>query len=217
MKAYKKTMIITVLITLFPILIGLALWNKLPDQLPTHWDAGSQVDGWTDKAKAIFFLPCLMAVIQVVVAFRMFADPKAKNIHKKLLIVSLWIVPILSICLNAASYMTALGVQISMTVLCCLLIGILFLALGNYLPKLQQNYTVGIKIAWALADEDNWERTHRFGGKLMVVSGLLMVLLAFISSWLGDTATFILLIILTLISSIVPMIYSYVIYRRKNK
>ena len=45
MKAYKKTMIITVLITLFPILIGLALWNKLPDQLPTHWDAGSQVDG----------------------------------------------------------------------------------------------------------------------------------------------------------------------------
>ena len=115
MKAYKKTMIITVLITLFPILIGLALWNKLPDQLPTHWDAGSQVDGWTDKAKAIFFLPCLMAVIQVVVAFCMFADPKAKNIHKKLLIVSLWIVPILSICLNAASYMTALGVQISMT------------------------------------------------------------------------------------------------------
>ena len=113
--------------------------------------------------------------------------------------------------------MTALGVQISMTVLCCLLIGILFLALGNYLPKLQHNYTVGIKIAWALADEDNWERTHRFGGKLMVVSGLLMVLLAFISSWLGDTATFILLIILTLISSIVPMIYSYVIYRRKNK
>ena len=156
-------------------------------------------------------------MIQVVVAFCMFADPKAKNIHKKLLIVSLWIVPILSICLNAASYMTALGVQISMTVLCCLLIGILFLALGNYLPKLQQNYTVGIKIAWALADEDNWERTHRFGGKLMVVSGLLMVLLAFISSWLGDTATFILLIILTLISSIVPMIYSYVIYRRKNK
>ena len=51
----------------------------------------------------------------------------------------------------------------------------------------------------------------------MVVSGLIMVLLAFISSWLGDTPTFILLIILTLISSIVPMIYSYVIYRRKNK
>ena len=56
MKAYKKTMIITVLITLFPILIGLALWNKLPDQLPTHWDAGSQVDGLTKRKQFSFCL-----------------------------------------------------------------------------------------------------------------------------------------------------------------
>lgn len=217
MKAYKKTMVITVLITLFPILIGFALWNKLPDQLPTHWGVGGQVDGWADKAKAIFFLPCLMAVVQIVVAFCMFADPKSKNIHKKLLIVSLWIVPILSICLNAASYMIALGVQISMTALCCLLIGILFLALGNYLPKLQQNYTVGIKVSWTLSDGDNWERTHRFGGKLMVIAGLLMVLLAFISEKIGDTKSFILLIILTLVSSLAPVAYSYAIYRSKSK
>ena len=217
MKEYRKTIIVTVLITLFPILIGLVLWNKLPDQIPTHWGVSGQVDGWTDKAKAIFFSPCLMAVAQVVVAFFMFADPKHKNIHKKPLVISLWIIPVLSICVNAASYLTALGVQVSMTALCCLLIGILFLVLGNYLPKLQQNYTVGIKISWTLSDEGNWERTHRFGGKLMVIAGFLMVLLALISGQIGDTTSFILLIILALVSSLAPVVYSYAIYRSKSK
>ena len=173
MKSYKKVISLSLIVTLLPILVGLLLWNRLPEQLPNHWNINGQIDGWMPKAYSVFLLPCLLALGQLVLSFVTFADPKRRNIHRKPLLVVLWIIPVLSFFLNSAIYLVALGVRCDVPALILTLIGVLFIFIGNYLPKLRQNYTVGIKLPWTLADEDNWARTHRLGGKLFVACGLL--------------------------------------------
>lgn len=217
MKAYKKTIILTFILTLLPILVGLLLWNQLPDKIPSHWEFSGQIDGWSSKPKAVFMMPCIMALGQLVLVFCTFADPKAKNIHKKPLIVSMWLLPIVSIIMNGASYLIALEKKINMASVTLLIIGLIFILLGNYLPKLQQNYTVGIKVAWALEDADNWERTHRFGGKLLLLGGGVLILLSLLTgSILDDSVSLVITIVIAAACSLVPVIYSYIIYKKKN-
>ena len=78
MKAYRKTIIITFILTLLPILAGLLLWNQLPDKMPSHWGFSGQVDGWSSKPQAVFMMPCIMALGQLVLVFCTVADP---NLH----------------------------------------------------------------------------------------------------------------------------------------
>ena len=215
MKSYKKVISLSLIVTLLPILVGLLLWNRLPEQLPNHWNINGQIDGWMPKAYSVFLLPCLLALGQLVLSFVTFADPKRRNIHRKPLLVVLWIIPVLSFFLNSAIYLVALGVRCDVPALILTLIGVLFIFIGNYLPKLRQNYTVGIKLPWTLADEDNWARTHRLGGKLFVSCGLLTLVIAAISGLIGDTASFIIFLVLTVISALVPSIYSYLLFHRK--
>lgn len=148
MKTYKKTIIITTLITLLPILLGLALWNKLPETIATHWGADGQANGWSSKAFAVFGLPCILAAIHLFTVCITLNDPKKKNIHKKPLTLVFWLVPVISIAANGMTYLLALGIDIDIVSILLALVGIMFIALGNYMPKLQQNYTVGIKLPW---------------------------------------------------------------------
>lgn len=132
MKDYKKTVILTTVITLLPILIGILLWNRLPDRIATHWGADGQPNGWSGKAFAVFGLPCVLAVIQLITAFVMLNDPKKKNIHRKALGIVLWIIPVLSFLVNGITYFTALGADINMTIVVCMLIGGFLIILSGF-------------------------------------------------------------------------------------
>ena len=215
MKSYKKEILLSLIVTLLPILIGLLLWNRLPEQLPYHWGIDGQVDGWASKARGVFLMPCLLALGQLFLTFCTFADPKQRNIHRKPLLIVLWTIPVLSVFLNGAIYLIALGVSCDVPALILALLGVLFIFIGNYLPKLQQNYTIGIKLPWTLADEDNWTRTHRLGGKLFVLCGLLTLAIAAVSGRIGDTVSFIIFLVLTVISTLVPAVYSYLLFHGK--
>ena len=82
-KKYRTTIIITTLITLLPILFGLIVWNRLPEQIATHWGANGQADGYSGKAFAVFGMPCILAGRQLFVSCITLKDPKRRNIHKK--------------------------------------------------------------------------------------------------------------------------------------
>jgi uncharacterized membrane protein len=92
-----------------------------------------------------------------------------------------------------------------------LLIGLLFIIIGNYLPKARQNYTIGIRIPWTLANEENWNRTHRLAGYLWMICGVLMILLC-LTRLLPAPWTVGLLLIMVL----VPCGYSYWLHARKG-
>ncbi|HJD03573.1 MAG TPA: SdpI family protein [Candidatus Mediterraneibacter caccogallinarum] len=214
MKEYRKLIIATTLITLLPILLGLILWNRLPDTVAVHWGADGQADGWAGKAYAVFGLPCLLAAIHLFAVLFTLNDPRRKNINKKPLMLVFWLIPVLSLVTNGIVYLTAMGADIDVFVICFVLIGIVFIVFGNYMPKLQQNYTVGIKMPWTLNSTENWNRTHRLGGRLFIVGGILMILGGFSGGVLGEEGSLILVFGIILLCAVIPCIYSFWLFRR---
>ena len=79
-KQYKKTLIAASVLTLVPVVIGLLLWNKLPDQIPTHFGVDNAANGWSSKPMAVFGMPLLLLALEYFCAFFANADPKKKNI-----------------------------------------------------------------------------------------------------------------------------------------
>lgn len=214
MKEYRKLIIATTLITLLPILLGLILWNRLPDTVAVHWGADGQADSWAGKAYAVFGLPCLLAAIHLFAVLFTLNDPRRKNINKKPLMLVFWLIPVLSLVTNGIVYLTAMGADIDVFVICFVLIGIVFIVFGNYMPKLQQNYTVGIKMPWTLNSTENWNRTHRLGGRLFIVGGILMILGGFSGGVLGEEGSLILVFGIILLCAVIPCIYSFWLFRR---
>lgn len=214
MKEYRKLIIATTLITLLPILLGLILWNRLPDTVAVHWGADGQADGWAGKGYAVFGLPCLLAAIHLFAVLFTLNDPRRKNINKKPLMLVFWLIPVLSLVTNGIVYLTAMGADIDVFVICFVLIGIVFIVFGNYMPKLQQNYTVGIKMPWTLNSTENWNRTHRLGGRLFIVGGILMILGGFSGGVLGEEGSLILVFGIILLCAVIPCIYSFWLFRR---
>ena len=206
-KKNLKALIITSCVIVLPVLAGLALWTRLPQQLPTHWNAAGERDGWSSKAFAVFALPLILLAAQWLCVLATLADPKKHNHGGKILLVVFWIIPVLSVVVNGSIYATALGAGIAMEVITPLLVGLTFVIIGNYLPKCKQNYTVGIKLPWTLQSEENWNRTHRMAGRLWVIGGIVILLCGFLGGvWL--------ILPVTLIMVVAPMIYSYVLYRK---
>ena len=209
-KKNKVTLIITSLIMLIPILVGLLLWEKLPEQVPYHWDIQGQVDGWAGKTQAVFFMPLFMLAMHWVCVFASSADPKSKNYHPKSILLVLWICPILNLVLNTMVYGAALGYAISVELVMPLLMGALFIFIGNLLPKMRQSYTMGIKLPWTLNNEENWNKTHRLAGKLWVGGGVVILSTALLGS-------FWILIVVLLAMVLIPTIYSYCLYRKQTQ
>ena len=209
-KKYMRTLIISSLVLLIPVVVGLLLWNKLPDPMPSHWNIHGEVDGWSSKAFTVFGLPALMLAMQWVCLFACTADPKYQNYNPKMLKLALWICPAIGLILCGMVYPQAMGYSVPIEVIMPLLIGVLFIIVGNWLPKCQQTYTMGIKLPWTFASEANWNATHRFGGKVWVIGGIITMLTAFFGS-------FWLLMVILLAMVILPTIYSYLYYRNHEK
>lgn len=151
-RQHKKMILLTSIITLFPIFIGLLLWNQLPDSLATHWGINNEPNGYASKTFAVFGLPLIMLLGHAVSVIAMNIDPKVKNISEKVYFVILWIIPLLSLFICNVLYGYNLGFQLDMGFLCGLMIGVFYLILGNFIPKVKPNYTIGFRISWALCD-----------------------------------------------------------------
>ena len=211
LKKNLKTIILTSAIIILPIVAGLVMWNKLPDTLPTHWNFSGEVDGLSSKPFAVIFLPLFMLVMHLVCTFATSLDPKNEGINSKIFSLILWICPILSVVCMASVYMTALGMDVKVEFLIPLVMGIIFLIIGNYLPKCKQNYTVGIKIPWTLNCEENWNKTHRFAGVVWTISALVVIGGSFFEDVVVYT-TFVPIAVMVF----APMIYSYIYYRKRR-
>ena len=206
-KTNNKLVVLTALLCLVPIVFGLIFWNELPDPMPTHFGADNQPDGWSSKPFAVFGLPCIIMALHLVCVIGTRADPKYQNINGKVFSFVLWICPVISNLCGGLTYAFALGHELNVGLWLMLLIGVVFIVAGNYLPKSRQNYTVGIKIPWTLNDVENWNATHRFAGRLWMAAGV--VILA--TAWLGQPLVFFPIVVLMVIA---PVAYSYLYFRR---
>ena len=207
----NRSLVIGTLLCLVPMALGLALYPLLPDQVPTHWDWQGNVNGYMPKLAVVVGLPLFFAALNGLMHFSLRADPKRANIIGNIRLVIRWTMPVLSVLVLSYTYLWALGWRkIPMEKFIPVLVGLLIMGVGNYLPKCRQNYTSGIKLPWTLYDEDNWNRTHRMAGRLWMVGGAGILISAF---WGGST----LLLIMVGMMILVPVIYSYSLYRQKQR
>ena len=209
MKNKKIDVIVTTLVCLLPIVAGVLMYSKLPDTIATHFDVNGEADGWSSKAFTVFGLPAIMTAINLLLHFALRTDPKRQNMSPALRSIAIWTVPVLTILTSAFVLANALGYESRIELIIPLLMSLLFIVIGNYLPKTKQSYTMGIKLPWTLASEENWNRTHRLAGPLWIVCGIFMAILSLLKH-----APFWLMPLLIAVMVLVPTIYSYNLYKK---
>lgn len=205
----KKTIILTLLVTLLPMIVGLLLWKQLPDMIATHFDANNQPNGWSSKAFTVFAIPAILVGMQLICIFVTSQDPKRANISNKAFKLVVWIIPVCSLLVGAVSYMHALQIPVDIGMICSFFVGVILIILGNYLPKNRNNYTFGVRTPWALNDDDNWRISNRVGGYCIVIAGIICI----ISGFLRLPG---LMIAAVILAGLIPVVVSYV-YFRKHK
>ena len=211
LKANKKTMIIASIVTILPVLIGIICWNRLPDVMATHFGMNNEANGFSNKAFAVFGIPAILLAVLWFGAFVTSHDPKRQNISPKMFSLVVWIAPVTSLVVAAILYPVNLGYALDITYFVELLSGVMFIIIGTYLPKARQNYTIGIRVPWTLANEENWNRTHRLAGTLWIICGILMIIICL--TRLAPVQWFVGIL---LIMVLVPCIYSYWLHAKKG-
>jgi len=204
----KKTLIITSLICLLPIIVGALVYRRLPETIATHFDLNGVPDGWSSRAFAVFGLPGILMAVNLLLPFALQADPKHKNMSGALVNITIWIIPVLSLLCSWLTLGYALGYDTRIDKILPVFVGLLFILIGNYLPKTKQSYTMGIKLPWTLASEENWNRTHRLAGFLWVLGGVYFIVMSFLG-W-----SLIAFLIPIAVMVLVPTVYSYLLYRK---
>ena len=209
MKMNKKLLLLTSIVILFPILWGVMIWSQLPNQISIHFNAAGQANNFQSKALAVFGLPIFLLLVHLFVIFVTARDPKNQTMNEKMGKVIYWLTPIVSLSLSYLIYSKALGSTTNPSIFVSALLGLIFVMMGNYMPKLKVNHTVGIRLPWTLQSEDNWHKTHRLAGKLWVLGGLLLLL----EAGLQFAVPYVMgIVILTIV--LIPILYSYQLSRK---
>lgn len=206
--SFKTNTIITTIVCLIPVVLGIILYSRLPDVVATHWGADGQPNGWSPKFVGVIVFPGSLALINILFPFPLKMDPKRKNMDSKLILICQWIIPLVSMFASGITLAAGLGKDVNVELFAMLLLGIVFVAIGNYMPKTKQSYTMGIKLPWTLNSEENWNKTHRMAGFLWVIGGILLIIAGIFG------ITFYVAIVAMILMTIVPIVYSYVLYTK---
>lgn len=209
-KNHKWKAVVSSVIILLPVLFGLIMWNQLPATMTSHWGADGVADGTATKGFMVFGLPLILLALHWLMLVAETLLQKSKPQNSKIVSIQFFIIPITSLVVNTFIYSVSLGKDWNLFALIPVLIGGLFLYIGNYLPKTIRNRTMGIKLRWTMGNDENWQKTHRLGGKLWFWSGLVIIA----SALLPTKFTIAAMIAMIAVSILVPTVYSYSIYRK---
>lgn len=186
------------------------LYPGMPDPVPVHWNIHGEPDGYLAKPWGIVILPGIALFLFVVMRLIPAISPKGfrtEPFSGVLHILQVLFVGFASF-IAILALLQAYGVDVRLNQVVFAAMGLMFMVLGNYLGKLRKNFFLGIRTPWTLASDEVWSRTHRLGGWMFVLIGALIFSGAFVTI----TPGWLMLLIFT--SALVPVIYSYFIYRR---
>jgi uncharacterized membrane protein len=186
-KPTLKSEIVPVLLILISAAASFYFYAHFPERVPMHWNFAGQVNGWGNRIQGAFAIPGMLVAMYFLFIFLPMLDPKKEryeqfvktyNIFRNLILLVL-----------AAIYfiasLNALGYNLPVQYFIPLIIGLLFIVMGNYMGKLKRNWFIGIRTPWTISSEEVWNKTNRFGGYLFMLAGLIMMALPFLPSLLG--------------------------------
>jgi len=183
---------------------------RIPELVPTHWNARGQVNGYMRKPLGVYILPLTMLGLHALLTALPRISAKASNgdpfgspypvIHTATLGFLLFI--------TVLSLRAAAGDHVPMLQATCVALGLLLVVMGNFLGKVKRNFFLGIRTPWTLADDEVWLRTHRLGGKTFVLGGILVIVGVARGASFGQCTA------VAMLAALIPAVYSYVAYRR---
>lgn len=215
LKISLKSEFVSVIIIMLAFLTGIYFYAHFPDRVIIHWNAAGQANGYSGKLFGAFFVPALIIVIYGLLTLLPWLDPKkerysefqtAYQVIKTIIIVFMFGIFIITGLVN-------LGYPVNIALIMPLAVGALFMVMGNYLGKIKSNWFMGLRNPWTLSSENVWNKTHRFGGWLFMIYGLLLVFSAFLPRP-NSLAVLIIGLIITIGGSTV---YSYLQYREERR
>ncbi|MEO5811930.1 MAG: SdpI family protein [Rhodanobacter sp.] len=205
----KSTLAVSVAFVLIAVAAAVWLYPQLPPQVPTHWDLYGNVNGTMPRFWGAAFPALSILVLAILTAVLPVISPRRFEIAPFSSVYSLLMLAVQGVLLviGLSMLLAGAGYAVPMPTIVALATGVLFMVVGNYMGKLRKNFFIGIRTPWTLASDAVWERTHRLGGPVFVLAGLLLVLggIAGAPAW----ATF----AVVAVAALIPCVYSYVIYR----
>ena len=212
----KTTTIISTALIVCATLAGLLLWNLLPDPMASHWGINDQANGTMSKFWGIFLMPVISTGMLLLFLVIPSIDPLKANVAKFresfntfILLLMVFLVYIYG--LTLAWNLGYTGIHMSTAILPA--IGLLFFFIGGMMSKARRNYFIGIRTPWTLASDTVWDETHRVGGMLFKVSGIL----AMVSVFFPPMVAFWFLFLPLIGSTFFSVVYSYILFQRETK
>ena len=213
MKNNKWKLVVSSILILLPMLLALLCSDILPKEIVVHWGLDGTPDGFASAALFFLVMPPVMLAVHwgcmILSAVLERKNTTAQN--KKLSAVAFWIIPIISLVVSGTIFAASIGQTANIYALICIFFAVLFIYIGNYLPKTTRNLTMGIKLKWTLENDENWNATHRFSGKVYVVVGFLCLL----AIPLPPKAFPFVCIGVILAAAVLPTLYSYFFYKKQ--
>ncbi|MBP0725852.1 SdpI family protein [Bacillus sp. RG28] len=204
-----------ILVIISSIVFWLVNFNSLPAQIPVHWDLGGEPDGYSSKLGAFFIFNGFLIFMYLMMLFLPKIDPrkeKYKNFTKAYNMI-IFTISLIFFLINIATVLSCLGYNVPIGKIVPILVGILFIVMGNYLPQVKSNYFMGIRTPWTLSNEDIWIKTHRLSGKICFVAGIVIFVSPFLPMYLSTG----IIISMIAIVIIIPTAYSYFMFKKGMK
>ena len=206
----RKIVFTAAVLALLATALSIAFYDRLPDPVPTHFDLNGNPNGYTPKPFGAFVMPFLIAALGLVLSVLPKISPRGYTLEAFGRVFEIFSITILGVIfvVGVVALFEALGWRPPLDRVVLPLVGVILIVIGNFMGKLRRNFFVGIRTPWTLADEEVWYRTHRLGGPLFVIAGI--VLMA--GPFFGAGVPFVIPVLI--VAALIPVVYSYVIYRR---
>lgn len=209
----KKILAYKILIVVIMSLVWAYYYQLLPDTVPIHWDFQGNPDRMWSKLMHLIMFPVISLWLVLLFAFLPKLDPKKENYDKFWTAWEIFQFSILGFFfyIYLVSIFIILNPEYNISTFMMAWVWVLFIVLWNYMWKIRQNYFVGIKLPWTLANEEVWNKTHRFGGKMFMLAWFMFIVNAyFLRQVVG---VFVFAISLAVIA---PIVYAYMIFKNKK-
>ncbi len=202
-------------LVLLAFLVTLWFYPRLPDPMATHWNARGEVDGYSSRFWGAFLLPLLLLGLAVLFYLIPRIDPLRENYPRFrtyyeafILIFMLYMIAV-----HLWVLLWNMGVHLGVNLFVPLGMGLLFVFIGFLLERVEPNWFVGIRTPWTLSSERVWRQTHRVGGQVFKVMGVVVM----VSAFLPSVYTVWVILAVVLAGALGLVIYSYVLYERERK
>lgn len=213
MKKVNKTRIFMWILAIAPLVLVAMMYSRLPDEIPINWNLSNGEVAYGSKT-TLWGLAGISPILAAMFMLLPTIDPRRQNYSKFrgfydvfALVMMVFMLGLIGLTISEALNPGRISVSTSVTAA----VGLLFVFIGNMMPKVKSNFFVGVKTPWALSNTEVWNQTHRLAGYLFFFGGILTIIAAF---FLKDIPLLIVLLVVTAVAAIVPIIMSYIWYRK---